>query len=76
MRETILDILAEVCGDASIRENEEIDLFETGLLDSLAFISLLNELEDCLAIEIQPSQVERECWRTPKSIISLIETMR
>ena len=73
MREEVLAILARVCGEQEILQNDEYDLFESGLLDSLALINLLDELEDRLNIVIQPSQVKRECWRTPKRIIELVE---
>lgn len=74
MREEVLAILAQVCGEREILQNDELDLFETGLLDSLALINLLDELEERLNIVIQPSQVKRECWRTPKSIVKLLES--
>ena len=52
--------------------NPECDLFETGLLDSYAFIELFSRLED-EGIEIQPTQIDRELLRTPASIEKLIE---
>ena len=45
MEEKIIDILVRVCEDDSIKNNKEIDLIESGILDSLAFISLLEETE-------------------------------
>ncbi|SDN24671.1 D-alanine--poly(phosphoribitol) ligase subunit DltC [Acetanaerobacterium elongatum] len=76
MREEVLAILAQVCGEREILQNDELDLFETGLLDSLALINLLDELEERLNIVIQPSQVKRECWRTPRNIVELVEANR
>ena len=67
----IYKILLEICEDQSVM-NPECDLFETGLLDSYAFIELFSRLED-EGIEIQPTQIDREMLRTPASIEKLIE---
>ena len=45
MEQLILTLLAEACGSAAAAR-PGTDLFETGLLDSLAFITLLEGLED------------------------------
>lgn len=63
-------LLAEACGGAL---REETDLLETGLLDSLALITLLDGLED-MGVEIQPTQVERDAFRTVSSILELSKT--
>lgn len=62
-------LLAQACGNAAALR-EGVDLLETGLLDSLAFITLLDGLED-MGVEIQPTQVEREAFRTAGSIVEL-----
>lgn len=49
------------------------DLFESGLLDSYAFINLLYELED-RGIEIHPARVEKNNFKTIKNILNLINT--
>ncbi len=65
----IIGILTEVCaqGGSILPETE---LLDSGRLDSLAFIELLNALED-RGIDIQPTRVQRECFRTPVSITVL-----
>ena len=57
MENKIIEILVEVCGDESIKENSDIDLIENDILDSLAFIELISRLEEEFDIEIQPTQV-------------------
>ncbi len=65
-------LLTEACGsDTVLRQG--VDLLETGLLDSLAFITLLDGLED-MGVEIQPTQVEREAFRTVNGIVELCKT--
>ena len=74
MEDKIIDIIVEICEDESIRDNLEIDLIENELLDSLAFITLLSRLEEEFDIEIQPTQISGDTWRSVKSIIELVES--
>lgn len=46
MEEKLLDILAEVCDDDSVKTDLDGELFDSGLLDSLAFADLLFAIED------------------------------
>ena len=64
-------ILFEICEDESVYK-EDIDLIESGLLDSYAFIELFTSLED-YGIEIQPTRIDRSKLRTIKGIEELIE---
>jgi len=74
MEDKIIDIIVEICEDESIRDNLEIDLIENELLDSLAFINLLSRLEEEFDIEIQPTQISADTWRSVESIIELVES--
>ena len=66
----IPDLLFEICENENVY-NPDYDLIENGLLDSFAFIELFAKLED-LGIEIQPTRIDRNRLRTPKSIEELI----
>jgi len=71
MTDRITDILNEVCGsDTEIYADTE--LIDSGILDSLAFIELLSELED-IGIEIQPTQYPREAFRTARHIAEIAD---
>ena len=72
MKEKILDILVELCEDDEVRNNLDMDLFEEGLLDSLAFAELLFEVEESFGVIIAPSEIERSDINTANKIISLI----
>lgn len=76
MENKIIEILVEVCGDESIKENSDIDLIENDILDSLAFIELISRLEEEFDIEIQPTQVNPNSWRTVKSIVELVKSYK
>lgn len=69
MEEQILSILEEITGTDEVRKNRDIDLFDEGLLDSLASVQLLVELDGELDIQVPVSEFEREDWCTPNKII-------
>ena len=64
-------ILYEICEDESVYD-ENIDLIDSGLLDSYAFIELFSTLED-YGISIQPTRIDREKLRTITGIEELIK---
>ena len=72
MQETVLDILEEICEDSVVREDLDIDLFESDLMDSLGFAEMLVSIEDQLGIVIAPSEVERADINTPNKILALV----
>lgn len=72
MEEKILDILESICGVDEVREDKDLDLFDSGLLDSLATIELLIALEEKLGVKIEPTEVQREDINTPNKIIEYV----
>ena len=74
MIDTKIDIpklLYEICEDDGVYE-KGIDLIESGLLDSYAFIELFSKLED-YGIIIQPTRIDRNQLRTIKGIEELVD---
>lgn len=72
----VIDIIEEVCDDSVVRENLDIDLWKTGLIDSMGFINLLSSLEDEFDVEVDISNITRETMATPNMIIKYIESLR
>jgi D-alanine--poly(phosphoribitol) ligase subunit 2 len=72
MEERLLDILVTICGVDEVREDKDINLFETGLLDSLGVIELLVQIEEKLGIVVEPTEVDREQIETPNKLIEYI----
>lgn len=72
MQETVLDILEEICEDSVVRQDLDMDLFESDLMDSLGFAEMLVSIEDQLGIVIAPSEVAREDIKTPNKILALV----
>ena len=73
MEEKLLDILAELCDDDEVKDDLDIDLFETDLLDSLSFAELLVAIEETFGVVIAPSEVERDDINTPNKLIELVK---
>ena len=69
----MLDLIEEICDDEVVREERDIDLFETGLLDSMAAIELLVGIESEFGVVIAPTAVEREEMNSVTKIIYQVE---
>ncbi len=64
-------LLYEIIEDDRIFD-KDIDLIESGLLDSYAFIELFSRLED-MGINIQPTRIDRNKLRSIEGIRELIK---
>ena len=73
MREEILELIVRLTGNVELRENDNFDLIEDDILDSLAFIQLISELEDKFDIEIQPAQIDVDTWRSVDGIVRMVK---
>lgn len=76
MEEKIIEIIENLTGYDKLKENVDIDLLENEILDSLAFIELMTILEEKFNIEIQPTQVDPNTWRSVKKIVELVEELQ
>lgn len=63
-------LLYEICEDEAVYE-PDIDLLDSGLLDSYAFIELFTVLED-YGVFLQPTRIDRNLLRTVNGIEKLI----
>lgn len=66
----VKQLLYEICEDDGVYD-PNVDLIESGLLDSFAFIELFARLEEA-GIELQPTRIDRSKLRTAEGIESLI----
>lgn len=66
-------MLEDICDDEAVREERDIDLFDAGLLDSMAAIELLVAIEEDFGVQIAPTAVDREEMNTVNKIIHQIE---
>lgn len=64
-------ILYEITENKKVYD-DNIDLFESGILDSFAFIEFFSILED-MNIELEPTRIDKDKLRTVKGIEKLIQ---
>ncbi|WP_315070652.1 D-alanine--poly(phosphoribitol) ligase subunit DltC [uncultured Clostridium sp.] len=74
MKEKVLEIFIEVTGNDEIAEDLDLNLFDAGLLDSLAIIEVLLQLEEKLGIKLQPTDLEREDMSTVNKLTAFLES--
>ncbi|HDU7707129.1 TPA: D-alanine--poly(phosphoribitol) ligase subunit DltC [Listeria monocytogenes] len=75
-RENVLEILEEITETDEVVQNTNIKLFDEGLLDSMATVQLLIEIEEKLDITVSVSEFDRDEWATPEMIITQLEALK
>jgi len=71
-KKRLLEVLADICEDDIVLSDPDVELFESGLLDSIAYMELLLEIERELGISVAPSEVEKEDVNTPSKLIEVV----
>jgi len=72
VREIVLDLLEEICGDDIVREDLDIDLLEEDLIDSLDYTELLIGIEEHTGVIMAPSELRRDEMDTPNKIVAQV----
>lgn len=75
MRDEIIKIIIEVADDDTILTDSNVNLIDTDILDSLAFINLIATLEKNYNIEIDPTEVPYESWTTVDNILEMVKKL-
>ena len=75
MEDRIIKIKKKITEYKEIKNNKDIDLLENEILDSLAFIELIEMLNEEFNIELQPTQIKPDIWRSVKSIAEYIQQL-
>ena len=73
VRQRTLAILQQVTGDGEVLADPDLPLYTSGLLDSLATVSLIVAFEDAFGVTISPAEFDREAWSTPRALVADIE---
>ena len=76
VKKRIIEILVELTGADELFDDESIDLIDSGIMDSFTYGELLYALEDEFGVEIQPTQVEVDVWRSVERIAALVDELR
>ena len=69
-KEKVVKVLQAVNSDI---KNDDTDLLASGLLDSFDIVNLVSQLEEVFTVEIEPSNIVPENFRTVAAIAALME---
>ena len=72
--EAVYRLLADAVDDPRVISCPDLDLYGEGLLDSFAWVQLLEGLEDAFGIELWPTQVSRAQTATPRAVVELVRS--
>ncbi|MDF7627281.1 D-alanine--poly(phosphoribitol) ligase subunit DltC [Leuconostocaceae bacterium ESL0723] len=70
----VLQLLNNITGEDLSNQMDE-DLFDTGLLDSMATVELLLDLENKFNIQAPVSEFNRDEWNTPNKIVAKVKSL-
>lgn len=73
MEKSIYNILEEITGE-DLRGEGNINLFDSGRLDSLGIIELIVAIDDNFNIKLDPAIVGRKDIETPNKLIEYLQT--
>ena len=76
MEDRIIEIIERITEYKELKNNKDIDLLENEILDSFAFIELIEMLNEEFNIELQPTQIKPDTWRSVKSIAEYIQQLQ
>ncbi|MEI2406381.1 D-alanine--poly(phosphoribitol) ligase subunit DltC [Niallia taxi] len=75
-KEKVLQVIAEVCQDDVVKEELDLDLFDSGLIDSFGTVELLFQFDDQLNITIPITEFDRDTWNTPNAIVDRLNELK
>lgn len=75
-KEKVLQVIAEVCQDDVVKEELDLDLFDSGLIDSFGTVELLFQFDDQLNITVPITEFDRDTWNTPNAIVDRLNELK
>ncbi|MEN2369955.1 D-alanine--poly(phosphoribitol) ligase subunit DltC [Leuconostoc lactis] len=74
VKEEVIDILNTITGE-DVSDKMDENLFDDGLLDSMATVELLLDLENKFDIQAPVSEFNRDEWDTPNKVVAKVESL-
>ena len=74
-KQTIIAILQDITG-TDVSDDLDQNIFDSGLVDSMATVEMLLELQDQCGIDVPISEFDRDQWNTPNKIIEKVASMQ
>ena len=75
-KEKVLQVIEEVCQDDVVKEELDLDLFDSGLIDSFGTVELLVKFEEQLEINVPITEFDRDTWNTPNAIVERLNELK
>lgn len=73
-KQGVLDILNDLTGE-DLSDQMDENIFDNGLMDSMASVQMLLNLQEKFDIDVPVSEFNREEWDTPNKIVAKVESV-
>ena len=73
-KQGVLDILNDLTGE-DLSDQMDENIFDNGLMDSMASVQMLLNLQEKFDIDVPLSEFNREEWDTPNKIVAKVESL-
>lgn len=74
IKETVLSILNDLTGE-DLSDQMDENIFDNGLMDSIASVQMLLQLQEDLNIDVPVSEFNRAEWDTPNKIVAKVKDL-
>lgn len=75
IQKQIVDILAEATGK-DFSDNMDQELYESGIMDSMATVQMLLTLQETFDITVPVSEFNRDDWNTPNKLVEQVKKLQ
>ncbi|MBA1392312.1 D-alanine--poly(phosphoribitol) ligase subunit DltC [Lactobacillus sp. XV13L] len=75
IKKEVLAILQDLTGEDLATKMDE-NIFANGLMDSMASVQMLLNLQEKFAIDVPVSEFDRTEWDTPSKIVAKVENLK
>ena len=73
-KQGVLDILNDLTGE-DLSDQMDENIFDNGLMDSMASVQMILNLQEKFDIDVPVSEFNREEWDTPNKIVAKVESL-
>ncbi|MCT7793959.1 MAG: D-alanine--poly(phosphoribitol) ligase subunit DltC [Lactobacillus crispatus] len=73
-KQGVLDILNDLTGE-DLSDQMDENIFDNSLMDSMASVQMLLNLQEKFDIDVPVSEFNREEWDTPNKIVAKVESL-
>lgn len=70
--QTLLATVVRIAGTDEILAERDLDLYDAGLMDSMAFVELLVALDEDLGVVVPPTEVDRSDISTVNKLVAFV----